>query len=398
MTTPSPQRTARHRMGFALAGGAVMLMMAGASAPSPFYPLLQESLDLAPAIITLVFAVYAVALLGALLTAGSLSDHIGRRPVVSGGLVLLAVSVALLWSADSAGFLLLARTLQGLASGVLLAALSAMITDLADPARPSSAAVLNSVAPMAGLASGAIVGGLVLEADETHALAIVFGSLTAIYAALAVVVWFVPETSARERGWLRSLRPRVAVPASARRIFVMSIPVILAGWATGGLFLSLGASIVRVVLHVDGHALQGLTIGVLPAAGAIAVLALRNRPARVTTIYGAVALAVGTLLSIVALASGSYPLYLLAVVVAGSGFGPAFMGVVGSVIPAVAVHERAEMFASLYTVSYLAFGIPAVIAGVLTPVVTLAVMATIYGVCVVVLAASAAVFRVRAAA
>lgn len=398
MTTPSPQRTARHRMGFALAGGAVMLMMAGASAPSPFYPLLQESLDLAPAIITLVFAVYAVALLVALLTAGSLSDHIGRRPVVSGGLVLLAVSVALLWSADSAGVLLLARTLQGLASGVLLAALSAMITDLADPARPSSAAVLNSVAPMAGLASGAIVGGLVLEADETHAVALVFGSLTAIYAALAVVVWLVPETSARERGWLRSLRPRVAVPASARRIFVMSIPVILAGWATGGLFLSLGASIVRGVLHVDGHALQGLTIGVLPAAGAIAVLALRNRPARVTTIYGAVALAVGTLLSIVALASGSYPLYLLAVAVAGSGFGPAFMGVVGSVIPAVAVHERAEMFASLYTVSYLAFGIPAVIAGVLTPVVTLAVMATVYGACVVVLAASAAVFRVRAAA
>ncbi|RWZ51148.1 MFS transporter [Labedella phragmitis] len=398
MTTPSLRRTARHRTGFALAGGAVMLMMAGASAPSPFYPLLQESLGLAPSIITLVFAVYAVALLVALLTAGSLSDHVGRRPVVSGGLVLLAVSVALLWSADSAAVLLVARTLQGLASGVLLAALSAMIADLADPGRPSSAAVLNSVTPMAGLASGAIVSGLVLEADETHALAVVFGALTLIYAALAVVVWVVPETSARERGWLRALRPRVAVPAPARRLFAMSVPVILAGWATGGLFLSLGASIVRVVLHVDGHALQGLTIGVLPAAGAIAVLALRNRPSRVTTIYGAVALAVGTLLSIVALASGSYTFYLLAVVIAGSGFGPAFMGVVGTVIPAVAVHERAEMFASLYTVSYLAFGIPAVIAGVLTPVITLAVMATIYGACVVVLAASAAVFRVRAAA
>jgi Na+/melibiose symporter-like transporter len=373
-------------------------MMAGASAPSPFYPLLQESLHLAPVVVTLVFAVYAVALLVALLTAGSLSDHVGRRPVVSGGLVLLAVSVALVWSADSAGMLLLARTLQGLASGVLLAALSAMITDLAPAERPRSGAVLNSVAPMSGLALGAIGAGLVLEIDESRALGVVFGALTIVYLALAAAVWAAPETSARDEGWLRALRPRVAVPAPARRLFLLSVPVILAGWATGGLFLSLGASIVRVVLHVDGHALQGLTIGLLPAAGAIGVLALRNRPSRVTTIYGASALAVGTLLSIVALASASYPLYVLAVVVAGSGFGPAFMGVVGSLIPAVAVHERAEMFASLYTVSYLAFGIPAVIAGILTPVLTLAVMATIYGACVVALAASAAVFRIRAAA
>lgn len=398
--TPAPATHRRvlggRRRGLVLSGLAAGLMMAGASAPSPFYPLLQERLGLTSGVMTTVFAVYAVALLATLLTAGSLSDHVGRRPVVSGGLVLLASSVALLWLADSAGLLLLARTLQGVASGVLLSALSAMVTDFA--VRSATAAVVNAVTPMAGLATGAVVGGLVLEASPSDAAGLVFGSLAAVYLVLAVAVWAVPETSSQEPGWRRSLRPRVAVPVPARRLFALSVPVILAGWATGGLFLSLGASIVRVVLHVDDHALQGLAIGVLPAAGAVAVLVLRHRSPRVVTVYGASALAVGTVMGLVALATASFPGYLLATAVAGSGFGPAFMGVVGSLVPAVAVHERAETFAALYTVSYLAFGIPAVVAGVLTPVLTLGVTATSYGACVAVLAAVAAASRARARA
>ena len=395
METGAQSPRAAPRAGYLLVGGAITVMMAGASAPSPFYPLWQRELHLAPAMGTLVFAVYAVALLLALLVSGSLSDHVGRRPVVSVGFLLLAASVALLWAAGSTGVLLGGRALQGVASGVLLSALAALVTDLAGAAHAARAAVVNSVAPMVGLAVGAVGAGLVIDGDGPHAGAIVFGVLTVAYAVLGGAVWLLPETSAREAGAWRALRPRVAVPRSARALFALSVPVTLAGWATGGLFLSLGASIVRTVFDVDASALQGITIGVVPAAGVVGILVLRHRPAGVVMIYGSAALAVGTLLSLVALSTGSFVFYLLAVVVVGSGFGPAFFGVVGTVVPAVAVHERAEMFAALYAVSYLAFGVPAVIAGTLVPVLTLEVTATVYGVCVAALAGLSLVLRVR---
>src|SRR5699024_8197841 len=138
-------------------------MMSGASAPSPFYPQLQESLQLPSAGITFAFAIYAVTLLAALLAAGSLSDHVGRKPVISSGFALLAVSVAAIWLADSGCVLYSARGLQGFASGMLLSALSASITDFAPPTAPHSAALVNSIMPMIGLAAGSVYAGLLLD-------------------------------------------------------------------------------------------------------------------------------------------------------------------------------------------------------------------------------------------
>lgn len=68
---PRGERTAR-----ALSVVSLVAMMAGASAPSPFYPVLAESIGFGPSTISAVFAVYALALLLTLLTAGSISDHI----------------------------------------------------------------------------------------------------------------------------------------------------------------------------------------------------------------------------------------------------------------------------------------------------------------------------------
>jgi MFS family permease len=384
---------ARRPFGFVLAAVATIAMMTGASAPSPFYPALQERLGLPAVGITIAFAVYAVALLIALLVAGSVSDHIGRRPVLAVGFVILALSVVLIWASQEVWVLYLARTVQGIATGLLISTLSATIADFAPPARPRSAAVLNSVAPMIGLALGAVVAGTLLDLTP-HADTLVFLPLAVVYLVIAAAVWLVPETSSRERGWLRSLRPRVAVPPEARRMFLLTLPVVVAGWATGGLFLSIGASIVHAELHVDGHTGQGLTIGLLPAAGVVAVLLLRNSSSRFATIYGSIALAVGTALSLIALALGSVPLYVVAIVIAGTGFGTAFMGTIGSLAPLVAVHQRAELFAAIYTASYLAFGVPAVIAGALVGVIGLGATVEWYGALVTIAAALAAVLRI----
>jgi MFS family permease len=387
----APLRT-RRVPGFALALAAVVAMMIGASAPSPFYPVLQQELGFSAATLTGIFAVYAVALLVALLLTGSLSDHIGRRPVVSAGFVLLAISMVVFWHADSVPLLFTARVVQGIATGLLMSSLSAAVVDLEPADRPGSAATLNSISPLAGLAVGAVVAGALLEYTSS-ALAEVFGGLTAVYVLLAAAIWLMPETSERREGLVRSLTPRVGIPATARAPFLRSAPALFAGWATGGLYLSLGAPIVARELGRSNHLQQGLVVTVLTGIGALACFAFRDQSARRTTIFGTTALAIGTTLTLVALAAGSYWWFIAAAVVAGSGFGASFLGIMRSITPAAAPHERGELFAAVFAVSYLAFGIPAVAAGIASPHVGLATTTFIYGGLVVALSGGAALLR-----
>lgn len=383
----------RGRLGFRLMLAAATAMMAGASAPSPFYPVIQAELGFSPVMTTAVFAVYAVALLGTLLVVGSVSDHLGRRPVISLGFVLLAVSVVLFWHADSATGFVAARILQGIASGLLLSALSAAVVDLEPRDRPGTAAIWNAVTPMVGLAVGALISGLVLDGVGHSAAAAVFGTLTVLYLILALGVWSVPETAPRHEGLLASLRPRVALPADVRAVFVRSAPAVFAGWATGGLYLSLGPAIVANELDGTSHLSQGLAVTLLAGAGAVAGFLVRHRTPRFITLYGTTALAVGTASTLVALAVGSLPAYYVAVVVAGTGFGTAFFGVLRSITPLTRPEDRAEVFAAIFVVSYTAFGVPAVIAGLLVPRLGLATTAYCYGAVIIALATAAALMR-----
>ncbi|MBM0224232.1 MULTISPECIES: MFS transporter [Micromonospora] len=89
------RRRLGRRASFVLLVCANVLMMATASAPSPIYPLYRERWGFSVTMLTVIFAVYIAGLLGALLTVGSLSDHLGRRPVLVAALVVTAASTAI---------------------------------------------------------------------------------------------------------------------------------------------------------------------------------------------------------------------------------------------------------------------------------------------------------------
>lgn len=382
------------RFGFTLAIVAQVLMMMGASAPSPFYSVLASDIGFDTTVIAAVFAVYAVSLLVALLTAGSLSDHIGRRPVAIAGFVLLAGSMLLFWHADSVMLLIIARIVQGLASGVLISALSAAVLDLASPAHPARAALWNALTPGIGLGAGALVSGVVLDITN-EALLSVFAPLTAAYIALAVLFFFAPETAPRRPGAWASLSFRLSIPASIRADFWRAAPAVVAGWATGGLFLSLGPNIVHGELGVTTHLWQSIPVTILAGVGALTAFTLRRLSPRTLLIFATAALASGTALSLLALALGSLPAYLAATALTGMGFGTAFSGVVASLSPRIPATQRADTFAVIYLLAYLSFGIPTVLAGMLVGVVGLEAVCIGYGIGVIVLALVALVLRVR---
>lgn len=397
MTAPTPVATAsarRSRFGFVLAVAAQIAMMVGASAPSPFYPVLAAEIGFDSIVISAVFAVYAIALLLALLSAGSLSDHIGRRPVAISGFLLLAASMVLFWHADTVATLVLARVLQGAASGVLISTLSAAALDLAPQGKARIAALWNALSPGIGLGLGAVLAGIVLDVTGEPLLD-VFAPLTVIYVLLAGLFVLAPETAPLRAGAWASLRFRLSVPAEVRGDFWRGAPAVIAGWATGGLFLSLGATIVHSELGGVAHSWQGLAVGMLAGVGAITAFLMRRRSPRTSVIFGTSALATGTALSLVALSLGSLPFYLAATAITGMGFGTAFSGVVASLAPRIPPAERADTFAVIYVLAYSAFGVPAVVAGLLVAPLGLGTVCVGYGAVVIVLAVIALALRVR---
>ncbi|EAP99075.1 Major facilitator superfamily protein [Janibacter sp. HTCC2649] len=392
-TRASSSRRLGRGAGFTLALTSVVALMVGASAPSPFYPVLQAEIGFSAGTMTTIFGVYALALLATLLVTGSLSDHIGRRPVLAAGFVVLAGSMVGFWHADSVTTLLISRAVQGLAAGLLMSTMTAAVADLEPASRPGLGATLNSVTPLFGLAAGALIGGAVLDSSPVSALTIVFATLTVVYLVMALGALALPETSPRHEGWRRSLRPRVGIPAPARPAFRRSAPALFAGWATGGLYLSLGAPIVGQLLGGRSHFVQGSVVAVLTGTGALSSFLFRNRTPRQITIYGTTMLALGTALTLVALHAESLTGFLLAAVVAGSGFGTSFLGIMRSISNTVGPDQRGELFSSVFVVSYLAFGLPAVAAGFAAPRLGLETTATIYGLVVVVLSGAAALTR-----
>ena len=382
------------RRGFLLSLAATILMMAAASAPSLFYPQIAERLGLIPVATTLVFAVYTFTLLAALLYLGPLSDHIGRRPVVTAGSLALALSLAMFWFADSLATLLVARALQGLAAGLLIPALSAMMIDFEPPSHPNIAALWNTIGPMIGLGTGALGAALLLDLTPEPTTA-VFGPLVLAFLTVAATVWSTPELVPKTRIRRGDLRPRFMVPLHLRRMFTAGVPAIIAGWATNGLFLALGAGLVGSELGGSTHTHAGIVIFALAISGITASSVLQRRSARTISLYATSALAFGTAASIVALALGSYPAYVVSVAIVGSGFGTAFLGVLRTLMPHTASSERAAVMAVIYTVAYLAFGVPTIVAGLLVPVLTLSGTMTVLGAIIIALSLAATVLRLR---
>ncbi|MBF6842301.1 MFS transporter, partial [Acinetobacter baumannii] len=107
-TTP---RTSRRP--FILIALVVIVALASSATPSPLYVDYQQAWGTSGTVITIVYAVYCLAVLIPLLLLGRLSDAIGRRPVILAGLALLAVSMAVLAAAPDVAWLIVARIAQG---------------------------------------------------------------------------------------------------------------------------------------------------------------------------------------------------------------------------------------------------------------------------------------------
>lgn len=360
---------------------AAMTFSASGAAPTPLYHQYQESFGLTPFMLTIIFATYVLSLLLALLTVGSLSDYIGRRPAILAALILNITAMVMFMTAQSALALIDARAVQGFATGLATATLGAAILDTDRSRGP----VLNSITAFLGLTAGSLgAAALVTYAPDPGQL--VYLVLLVLSAIEVLVLWSMPETAQPKPGALASLRPHVSVPKQAWRALAQVTPVTIASWALGGFYFSLMPSLVRVATGITLPIVGGLVVAALTLSGALSVLSLRPIAAARILRGGTVALALGVAITLAGVQAQLVWLMLVGTIVSGTGFGAAFSGTMRTVLPLAKADERAGLLSAFYAEGYLSFSLPAVMAGFAAPIVGLTEAAELYGAAVIVMA------------
>lgn len=161
-STAAPPRRLPRSLSFWLVGGILCVFLMASTAPSPMYSIYQQRWGFTTTVLTEVFAVYAVAILVSLIMFGSLSDHVGRRPVLLVSLLVEIVSVIVLATAPAVGWLYLGRILQGLATGAATSAVSGALLDFQPPGT-NRGPLINGVSASLGMALGSLMAGALVQ-------------------------------------------------------------------------------------------------------------------------------------------------------------------------------------------------------------------------------------------
>ena len=347
-----------------------------AGAPSPLFVQYQQEWGFPAGLLTIAFAAYAFALVVALLFFGSLSDFIGRRPVLIGALLVELGSMVMFLFAPSIGWIIAARVVQGLATGAATSTFSASLLELAPEKARRVAAILGGAAPAGGLGLGALLAGGAVQFSRS-ASEIVFLGLAIVMALGVVVALLSRETVNAQPGALRSLAPRIRVPAAARRDFAGVVPVLLAGWMFSALFIGIAPTIVSGIFDIHSGLVEGATVFIAPGLAAISGFALGRFLPRTVLVVGGAAVSVGIATVVAGIGLELLPLVWIGGAIGGFGFGASFSGTLRLLGPFAQPHQRAELFAAVFLVAYLSFGAPAIILGQL--VAPLGLLAAVLG-------------------
>ena len=369
-----------------MVAGFILLALMASSTPTPLYSIYAAQWSFSALAVTEVYAVYAIGVLLALLLTGGLSDLIGRRPVIVTALLGLVAAEIVFMFAGGLDWLYVARSIQGLATGLLLGATGAALIDLHPRRDGGQAGLVNGIASAGGIGLGALLSGLLVEYARYPEVT-PFVVIAGLAALAAYAAWRLPETVASTGKRITFTPQMPSVPRALWRTFGLSSLGVLASWSVGGLYLSLGPGIVGKLFNTENHAVGGLFVFGFCACAALTQWVLRDVNNRVTLAGGAGLLAVGSVITAASVSAGSLDGFLIGSVLVGFGFGAAFMGALRTLASMLPPAHRAGVMSAFFVVAYASISIPAIGAGVAAVHIGLESAATWFGGAVAIVAA-----------
>jgi MFS family permease len=331
--------------------------------PSPLYGTYQREWHFSPLLLTVIFAVYALAALASVLVTGSLSDNVGRKPVLVAALALMLAGIVVFIFAQSVLWLLVARALHGAAIGTIVVSAGAALLDLR-PGRGAAIGRITAVAFAVGMAAGAI-GTAFLGQYGPYPLVIpyvVIGVMTV--AALAGTVLTRETLSNPATLNLRVQPPKV--PAAIRASFRFSALGVFAAWAVLGLYLSLGPKLAEQTAGSHNLLIGGSIITIMIGGAAITQLCIPAAASLRLAIAGDLLLGLSLVLNMLAVTAHSAWMDYATTLLIGIGYGAGFSGSLRHLTAVIPARHRGQVMSAYYLVAYGSLAVPAVLAGAAT--------------------------------
>lgn len=151
----------------------------------------NERLNMSAFIFGLAFSALLLSRVFTQVPLGRLSDRIGRKPLIIGGLLLMAPTTALLGYAASATQLIVLRLIQGLASAGIAAPAFAIAADMSQTGGEGRQMSFITMGFGLGIALGPLLAGVL--AVYSFTLPFIIGGLICLPGAW-IIYHYVPET------------------------------------------------------------------------------------------------------------------------------------------------------------------------------------------------------------
>ncbi|MSO44680.1 MAG: MFS transporter [Thermoleophilia bacterium] len=349
----------------------VLLFFAvGTSLITPLIPLYQSDLGFNDTVVTLFLGMYVLALVPSMLSLGQFSDQIGRRPVLLGAITTLGIAQVIILSEPGLVGLLIARAIQGAATGAFFGTCTAFLIDGSPLGRRRFSSALASISVRLGLGLGPGIGGVLIQ-YAPNPFQVPFAAHLVLLAIAATIVWFLPETVVQRHR--RPIRLRLEVPPAERAVFWR---VLVPSGMIFSLFDGVSLSLVPVfcvrVLGVTNYALVGASGFLVLATGALSQAIVPNLPARRSILTGLCIACPAFAGVVIAAPVGSTAMLLACVAVTGGACGLVMKGGVDLCTEIAPVADRGKLLSAYYVACYLGgFSVPLIIVGLIADAVGL---------------------------
>jgi MFS family permease len=377
------------RIAFWLAALILGITMLGTTLPTPLYVIYQGQWHFSAVVVTLTFAVYAVAVLATLLLAGRSSDQAGRKPVLAAALGFSALSTVTFILAPDVGVLFVGRILSGVSAGLMTGTATAALAELVPASASRRASLVATAANMGGLGLGPLIAGLFAQYAPNPTV-LVFEVYLGVLAVAGLCLVIVPETVVpRRRPALRFAG--LGIPERGRSEFIAAGAAGFAAFALLGLFAALAPTFLGTVLHQNNHAVQGGVVFLLLAVGAITQVALFRFNSRRVVLAGLGVFLAALALIVAALDEASMALLLAGTVVGGVAVGSVFLGSLATANRLAPPGQRGQVISAYFVACYTGLIIPVVGVGVASEFISdfaavLALSVVLAGLCLLSLA------------